>query len=116
VRTIVVATVILHCLLSVAQTRAEVIHVGISTPGLYEIPTEIAQRKAFYKAEGLDARKVVIRTGLHVPALLAGELDYSTVSGIIGRATIQGLPVKGVMGWFDRPLHILVARSGVRST
>jgi NitT/TauT family transport system substrate-binding protein len=112
VRTIVVATVILHCLVSVAETGAEVIHVGISTPGLYEIPTEIAQRKAFYKAEGLDARKVVIRTGLHVPALLAGELDYSTVSGIIGRATIQGLPVKGVMGWFDRPLHILVARSG----
>jgi NitT/TauT family transport system substrate-binding protein len=112
VRTIVVATVILHCLVSVAETGAEAIHVGISTPGLYEIPTEIAQRKAFYKAEGLDARKVVIRTGLHVPALLAGELDYSTVSGIIGRATIQGLPVKGVMGWFDRPLHILVARSG----
>jgi NitT/TauT family transport system substrate-binding protein len=55
---------------------------------------------------------VVVRTGLHVAALLAGELDYSTVSGIIGRASIQGLPVKGVMGWFDRPLHILVARSG----
>jgi hypothetical protein len=74
VRTIVVATVILHCLVvSVAESRAEVIHVGISTPGLYEIPTEIAQRKAFYKAEGLDARKVVIRTGLHVAALLAGN-------------------------------------------
>ena len=43
-----------------------------------------------------------------------GELDYSTVSGLIARATIQGLPVKGVMGWFDRPLHILVARPGFK--
>lgn len=92
--------------------RAEVIYVGISTPGLYEIPVEIAQRKGFYKDEGLDVRKVVVRTGLQVAALLAGELDYSTVSGLIGRATMQGLPVKGVMGWFDRPLHMLVARPG----
>jgi NitT/TauT family transport system substrate-binding protein len=95
--------------------RAEVIYVGISTPGLYEIPVEIAQRKGFYRDEGLEVRKVVVRTGLHVAALLAGELDYSTVSGIIGRATMQGFPVKGVMGWFDRPLHMLIARPGNKS-
>jgi NitT/TauT family transport system substrate-binding protein len=89
---------------------AELVHIGISTPGLYEIPTEIAQRKGFYKEQGLDIRKVVVRTNLHVPALIAGELDYSTVSGIIARASIQGLPVRGVMGWFDRPLHILIGR------
>lgn len=92
--------------------RGEVIYIGISTPGLYEVPVEIAQRKGFYKDEGLDARKVVVRTGLQVAALMAGELDYSTVSGLIGRATMQGLPVKAVMGWFDRPLHMLVARAG----
>ena len=92
----------------------EVVYVGISTPGLYEIPTEIAQRKGFYRDEGLDVRKVVIRTNLQVPALIAGELDYSTVSGIIARASIQGLPVKGVMGWFDRPLHILIAKPGFK--
>lgn len=93
---------------------AEVVHIGISTPGLYEIPTEIAQRKGFYKDEGLEARKVVVRTNLHAAALIANELDYSTVSGLIARASIQGLPVKGVMGWFDRPLHVLVARPGFK--
>lgn len=92
------------------SSRAEVVHIGISTPGLYELPTEIAQRKGFYREENLDARKVVIRTNLQVAALLAGELDYSTVSGLIARASIQNLPVKGVMGWFDRPLHILIAK------
>ncbi len=91
-------------------SRAEVVHIGISTPGLYELPTEIAQRKGFYREENLDVRKVVIRTNLQVAALLAGELDYSTVTGLIARASIQNLPVKGVMGWFDRPLHILIAK------
>lgn len=94
--------------------NAEPIHIGISSPGLYEIPTEIAQRKGFYREENLDVRKVVIRTNLHVAALLAGELDYSTVSGLIARASIQNLPVKGVMGWFDRPLHILIAKPGFK--
>jgi NitT/TauT family transport system substrate-binding protein len=112
VRIITFVTLVLIPFILHREAYSEVIHIGISTPGLYEVPTEIALRKGFYKDEGLDSRKVVVRTGLHVAALLAGELDYSTVSGIIGRASIQGLPVKGVMGWFDRPLHILVARSG----
>ena len=97
-----------------ANVKAEIAYIGISTPGLYELPTEIAQRKGFYKDEGLDVRKIVMRTNLHVAALMAGELDYSTVSGLIARASIQGLPVKSVMGWFDRPLHILVSRPGFK--
>ncbi|MEK6602047.1 MAG: ABC transporter substrate-binding protein, partial [Candidatus Binatota bacterium] len=66
------------------------------------------------KEEGLEVRKVAIRTGLHVAALLAGELDYSTVTGIILSATLQGMPFRTVMGWFDRPLHILVARPNIK--
>ena len=104
----------LVCLVSPVAVRGEVVHIGISTPGLYEIPTEIARRKGFYKDEGFEVRKVVMRTNLQVPALMAGELDYSTVSGLIARASIQNLPVKGVMGWFDRPLHILIARPGFK--
>jgi len=104
----------LTLIMAPSASRAEVVYIGISTPGLYEIPTEIAQRKGFYKEEGLDERKIVMRTNLQVPALMAGELDYSTVSGLIARASIQGLPVKGVMGWFDRPLHILIARPGFK--
>src|SRR6266511_233259 len=94
---------------------AEVINMAISTVGLYELPTEIAKRKGFYADEGLDVRKVAVRTGLQAAALLAGELDYSTVTGIIMRAAMQGMPLKSVMGWFDRPLHILVARPPIKN-
>ncbi len=93
----------------------EVVYVGISTVGLYELPTEIAKRKGFYKEEGLEVRKVVMRTGLHVAALLAAELDYSTVSGIVLRATMQGMPLKTVLGWFDRPLHLLIVRPPMKN-
>jgi len=96
------------------SANAEVINIGISTVGLYELPTEISKRKGFYQKEGLDVRKIVVRTPLHVAALLAGELDYSTVTGIILSAIMQGMPLKTVMGWFDKPMHMLVARPNIK--
>ncbi len=100
--------------LSQQRAEAEIVYMGISTVGLYELPTEIAQRKGFYREEGLEVRKVAIRTNLHAAALLAGELDYSTVTGIILLASVQGMPLKTVMGWYDRPLHILIARPQIK--
>src|ERR1043165_2157846 len=100
---------VLLFVLVAAHARAEVVTLGISTVGLYELPTEIAKRKGFYQEEGLEVRKIAIRTGIQVAALLAGELDYSTVSGIVSSASIQGLPLKTVMGWLEKPLHMLIA-------
>lgn len=93
---------------------AEDVNVAISSVGLYEIPLEIAKRKGFYREEGLNVRAVVVTTGLQATALAAGELDYSSVGGAAIRAAARGLPVKVVMGWWDRPLHILVGKPGVK--
>jgi NitT/TauT family transport system substrate-binding protein len=106
---------VLLFVLVAANAHAEVVTLGISTVGLYELPTEIAKRKGFYQEEGLEVRKISIRTGIQVAALLAGELDYSTVSGIVSSASIQGLPLKTVMGWLDKPLHMLIARHGIKT-
>jgi NitT/TauT family transport system substrate-binding protein len=113
-KAVLLSAVLALSLTVVSIARAEVVTIGISTIGLYELPTEISKRKGFYQEEGLEARKVVVRTPLHVAALLAGELDYSTVTGIISNASIQGLPLKSVMGWFDKPLHILIARPNIK--
>ncbi len=110
------AVIFFFCLISAGSHNAfsEVVHIGISTVGLYELPTEIAKRKGFYQDEGLDVRKVVVRTPLQAAALLSGSLDYSTVTGIILSAALQGMPLKTVMGWFDKPLHMVVARPNIK--
>lgn len=73
------------------SANAEVVNIGISTVGLYELPRENSKFRGFYQEDGLDVRKVVARSPLHVPALLAGELDYSTVTGLILSASVQGM-------------------------
>jgi NitT/TauT family transport system substrate-binding protein len=109
------AALALSIALPAKTTKAEIVHMGLSGVGLYELPSEIAKRKGFYQQEGLEVRKVAIRVGIQVAALLAGEIDYSTVASTTLVASVQGLPVKTVMGWFDRPLHMLVARPGIKS-
>jgi ABC-type nitrate/sulfonate/bicarbonate transport system substrate-binding protein len=112
---IFLSTIFAVTLTAISSTAdAEVVNIGISTVGLYELPTEISKRRGFYQEEGLDARKIVVRTPLHVAALLAGELDYSTVTGIILSASVQGMPLKTVMGWFDKPLHMLIANPNIK--
>jgi hypothetical protein len=99
--------------LSAINVGAETVHIGISTPGCMKSHgNRPAQR--LLPRENLDVRKVVIRTNLQVPALIGRRARLLHVSGIIARASIQGLPVKGVMGWFDRPLHILIAKPGFK--
>src|ERR1044072_2355937 len=114
-RTVAVVIFALALTAVAIKARAEVVNIGISTVGLYELPTEISKRKGFYQDDGLDVRKIVVRTPLHVAALLAGELDYSTVTGIILSASVQGMPLKSVMGWFDKPLHMLIARANIKT-
>src|SRR5687768_16635250 len=94
----------------IAPINAEIVHIGLSGVGLYELPSEIAKRRGFYDQEKLEVRKVTVGVGIQVAALLAGELDYSTVASTTAVASVQGLPIKTVMGWFDRPLHMLVAK------
>jgi len=97
-----------------SSAHAEDVNAAISSIGLYEMPLEIARQKGFYKEEGLNVRAIVVTTGLQATALAAGELDYSTVGGAVIRAAAKGLRVKAVMGWWDRPLHILVGKPEIK--
>ena len=89
---------------------AERVVVGMSTRGLYEFPTEVAQKKGLYQNEGLDLIKVTMKPNLIISALLAGEIDYSMVWGATLRAAVAGMPVRVFLGMYAKPLHMLIAR------
>ena len=53
----------------ITPTHAEIVHIGLSGVGLYELPSGIAKRRGFYDQEKLEVRKVTVGVGIQVAAL-----------------------------------------------
>lgn len=91
--------------------------VSIATPsrGLFEFPVVVAMRKGFYKDEGIDVDKIQMQPAIGVKALMSGDVDYLLAWGSALRAAVTGVPIKAVIGFAGRPLHVLIARPEIKS-
>jgi len=91
--------------------------VMIATPsrGLFEFPVVVAMRKGFYRDEGLDVDKIQMQPAIGVKALMSGDVDYLLAWGSALRAAVSGVPIKAVVGFAGRPLHVLVARPEIKT-
>ena len=91
--------------------------VTIATPsrGLFEFPVVVAMRKGFYKDEGIEVDKIQMQPAIGVKALMSGDVDYLLAWGSALRAAVSGVPIKAVLGFAGRPLHVLIARPEIKS-
>ena len=91
--------------------------VTIATPsrGLFEFPVVVAMRKGFYKDEGIEVDKIQMQPAIGVKALMSGDVDYLLAWGSALRAAVSGVPIKAVLGFGGRPLHVLIARPEIKS-
>lgn len=105
-------------LLSVAGTRAQAEKIRISVSGSYNmifLSAGVAQKKGFFKDEGLDGDIVVMRAATSIPALAGGDIDYTMLTGSVIRAAIRGFPVRLVAGLMNSSPHVLLARPEIKS-
>ena len=91
--------------------------VTIATPsrGLFEFPVVVAMRKGFYRDEGIEVDKIQMQPAVGVKALMSGDVDYLLAWGSALRAAVSGVPIKAVLGFAGRPLHVLIARPEIKS-
>ena len=91
--------------------------VTIATPsrGLFEFPVVVAMRKGFFKDEGIEVDKIQMQPAVGVKALMSGDVDYLLAWGSALRAAVSGVPIKAVLGFAGRPLHVLIARPEIKS-
>jgi NitT/TauT family transport system substrate-binding protein len=88
----------------------EKVRVGMPSFSLSFVAPKVAQAKGFFRAEGLDVELIQMATNVTVVALTTKDIDYSTASGAVLRSAVRGLPVKVLMYFNGRPLHVLVAK------
>jgi NitT/TauT family transport system substrate-binding protein len=92
--------------------------IGVEAPTLSDLPLSMAFKKNFFKSEGLDILEVLFRSGpTAIQALVSGSIQFSTGFGTGTRAAMAGAPVKGIVGFNNKPAFILYGRreSGIRS-
>ena len=101
---------------SIDAYAAEKIRISVS--GGYNmifLPAGVAQRKGFFKDEGLDADIVVMGAAPSIAALSNGDIDFTLLTGTVIRAAIRGLPVRLVAGLMTSSPHVLLARGDIKS-
>ena len=58
------------------------------------LPAHVAATKGFFRDEGLEPVMVQMRPPVAAPALINGEIQYTTTFGSILNAIMQGVPAK----------------------
>ena len=96
-------------LLHASVHAADKIRVAIP-PGVHAyIP--LAQKRGFFKEEGLDAEVIEMRSpAVAIVALANGEIDYFSVIGSSVTAALRGLPIKVVACYIPCSPLSLIAR------
>ena len=89
--------------------------IGVPTTSMSMLPVFLAQDKGFFREEGIEPQLVYVGGRLQVPALAAGEVDYSASAETVLRAAAQGLPLKVVIYMNSRMAVSLVAAPEVKT-
>jgi NitT/TauT family transport system substrate-binding protein len=90
------------------KTRVESLRIGIPSYSLAFLPVIAAESLGFYRGEKLNVELIQIRSAIAIQALVAGELDFTTIFTSSTRAALSGLPVRHVMVLNTAIDHVLV--------
>jgi NitT/TauT family transport system substrate-binding protein len=87
------------------------IYLSQTTGGANFLSAHIADKKGFFKSEGLDLERVVVRaSNISIAGMLAADIDYAILFSAVARAAMRGLPVRLVLLIMERPDYDLVSR------
>lgn len=99
---------------SAAQTL-EKVRIGMPSLSLSFIAPQVAYARGFFREEGIDAEIIRIATNIGIVAVTTKEIGYTTAVGAGLRSAVKGLPLKVVIYFNGRPLHVLVAKPELKS-
>lgn len=91
------------------------IRIGSSNISVTNLVTFYARDRKFFESEGFDVKMIIVKTEAALPALAAGDLDYSTLSTSSIEATLKGMPLRLIAVTNRYPLLGLLVRKGINN-
>ena len=95
-----------------AETR--IINVAVSARSLAQVAHYVAEEKGYYRDEGLEVRLILMSTPIAARALIAGNTEFTGVSGGVLPAVLGGVPLRFLFSAFYRPMFWLYSRPEIR--
>jgi len=99
---------------SPAAQPLEAVRVGIPGKLVDFAPFFVGIKTGVYRSEGLEPQFIVMRSGIIFPALLSGELDYTTLYQSAIRSAISGLPVRVIATLMTKQTFFLFSQREIR--
>jgi ABC-type nitrate/sulfonate/bicarbonate transport system substrate-binding protein len=76
---------------------------------------QIAEKRGFYKANGIKAVRIVANSQAGIQGLIGGSFDASMILGLGSAAILRGAPLKIVMSFDSRPVYYLYGSKAIKS-
>jgi ABC-type nitrate/sulfonate/bicarbonate transport system substrate-binding protein len=114
VRGLLIATV--FCLPTASfGAQEEKVIISYSSRDFSVLPAHVALTRGFFREEGLDPVMVQMRPPVAGPALMNGEIHYTTTFGSMLNAIMQGMPARLLAVMTEKPPYYIIARPGINS-
>jgi NitT/TauT family transport system substrate-binding protein len=95
--------------------EARKVSVGVPVLDVTQSALYVARDRGYYQKEGLEVDLILMRGGVANQALIAGNVEFTTVPTAGLQAAIQGAPLKVVLSTFHKPMFWLYSRPEIRS-
>jgi len=105
---------LLPAALHAQKNEARSVRVGLAGRNFSFLPFFAAERQKFFDQEGLSVEMIYMRSPVAIPALAAGEIQYTTHFASVVRSAMKGFPVRVVLSTCDRQLFSLVAHGSIK--
>ena len=102
-------------LFPISVHAADKIRIGVPEFNAQFLPLASAEKRGFFKEDGLQGEIIRINPTVALAALVSGELDYWTVIGNSVAAAIQGIPLRVLACYVPGSPSALIARPEFKS-
>ena len=109
-----IAAAILVLLSSVHVANARTIRVGIPGHNITQAAFYAARDRGWYREEGLEVQLIMMPAPVSNLALIAGNVDFTSVPTAAITAALRGAPLRVLFTSFDKPLFWLYAKPEIR--
>jgi ABC-type nitrate/sulfonate/bicarbonate transport system substrate-binding protein len=88
-----------------ARVEAARLRLSVPVHGVSHVAFYAAKEKGYFQQEDLDVEVVLMSAPIGIRALIAGDVDASTVGGSALPPIFRGAPLRMIFISFDKPTH-----------